>query len=205
MTEIQQLLKMSYEQCCDYLKQKYGVITQSYFCNETCRSPRESIKRTKEGLEIHHIDEDKFVLLSKKEEALKYPFKHQMGDRLVYCNVLEHLVLHIKIFEHWNNNRHISSEPLGIQGIVCYQIPTLNDIFSKYPFKLDYKKAIANAVKNLEYDYLFSLEYLMKIKKLPLNVYISNSWNMVRDTNVKQDNTIFSKIEDVFNKIDNNI
>jgi len=35
MTEIENLLKMTYDDVCDYLKNKYGKIKKSYFANET--------------------------------------------------------------------------------------------------------------------------------------------------------------------------
>ena len=126
--DIFKMLEMNYDECCNFLKNKYGVIEESYFCNETCRSINKSIKRTNDGLFIHHIDEDKAIMLSTKSYALDNPFEYQKGDRLVYCNLLEHLILHIKIIEFPNPNK--KDEYPGVGGVINFFIPELNDIYS---------------------------------------------------------------------------
>lgn len=103
--EILNLLYKSYIECCDYLKKKYGKVNGNYFLTESFKSVNSKIKRTKEGLYIHHLDEDKAIMLSNKEYAIKNPYKYQLHDRLVYCNLLEHLILHIKIMEHPHKNK----------------------------------------------------------------------------------------------------
>lgn len=52
--------------------------------------------RTNEGLVCHHIDEDKAELLTNPQFASKYPASYQRKDRLVYCDYIEHLLLHYK-------------------------------------------------------------------------------------------------------------
>lgn len=71
----------------------------------------------------HHIDENKAIKLSKPEFAIN-PFAYQKADRLVYCDILEHLILHIKIYEETKNTC------LGIAGAIAFICPEINDYYS---------------------------------------------------------------------------
>jgi len=102
-SEIEKLLNSSYEECCEFFKKKYGPVPKKFFVNETCRSKTQGNARGKDGLYIHHIDEDKAILLSTPDVAAKNPFEYQQADHLVYVNLLEHLLLHIKIVEKTNS------------------------------------------------------------------------------------------------------
>lgn len=95
--EIYEELKMSYEELVGYLLQKYGGAKYDYFPNEECRSKNKKVTRTKEGLYCHHIDEDKGGNLANAFQARMQSYEWQRKERLVYCNILEHLILHIKI------------------------------------------------------------------------------------------------------------
>lgn len=171
-TDIEKMLKMDYEECCKFLKKKYGKIKEPYFLNEKCLSPNPRIKRSKEGLYVHHIDEDKAIMLSTKEYAQQYPWLYQQGDRLVYCNLLEHLVLHIKIMEYPNPSRH--EELVGFGGAFNFMIPELNDIYSGIQYELPWKQvAISQVIDKLE-DYKLALTHLMKkFKGIPLHTYLT--------------------------------
>lgn len=96
-SEIEKELKMTYEELQEYLLKKYGAATCDYFATPECRSRSKKISRTKEGLYCHHMDEDKGSCLSEVSSAKRQPFEWQKKERLVYCNILEHLILHIKI------------------------------------------------------------------------------------------------------------
>ncbi len=98
---------LNYKQCLRALKTKYGKVSGSYFIvdkNYTFKQNK-SIKRGLEGLSIHHDLENKYPQLSKQENLYVGPNKpysslyisfHQ-PDVLTYCNLLEHLILHLKI------------------------------------------------------------------------------------------------------------
>lgn len=161
ITEIEKLLMMEYNHICEYLKYKYGKVPKSYFANDTYRSKSSGITRTKEGLFIHHIDEDKIPLLSDRKsiELFKAPFEYQMPDRLVYCNLLEHLVLHIKIYE--INRDHTT----GIGGIHIIT-SELNDIYSGIQYKQEWKQKVVEIVLPFKQD------YLKCIKRLYENGYV---------------------------------
>ena len=101
--EIQKELEMKYSELVEYLLKKYGPAKYDYFCTESCKSKNHKVSRTNEGLYCHHIDEDKAIMLSNDSYAIKNPYEYQKAERLVYCNVLEHLILHIKIVEEPRN------------------------------------------------------------------------------------------------------
>lgn len=88
---------MNYDEFVSYLLKKYGPAKYDYFTNATCKTKSKRISRTKEGLFCHHIDEDKGYMLSRTGCALEQPFEYQKAERLVYCNYIEHLLLHILI------------------------------------------------------------------------------------------------------------
>lgn len=161
---INKLLNSSYIECCNLLKDKYGAIKESYFSTSECKSCRAKIKRTKEGLQIHHIDEDKGVALSNKEHAKNNPWEWQQGDRLVYCNLLEHLILHIKIVEYPNDEKQNPIIICGVGGIVDFLVPQLNDIYSGIEYKQQWMQALKDQVKDLENEYLQCIAYLLKLK-----------------------------------------
>ena len=94
--EIEKELSLNYFELVDYLKAKYGEAKYDYFYNDTFRSINRKVRRNKEGLFCHHIDEIKIPLLSDKYHASSFSFEYQKKERLVYCNYFEHLILHIK-------------------------------------------------------------------------------------------------------------
>lgn len=113
MLNLKQELDMTYADYVQYLLNKYGPATCNYFVNEQCKSKSSKISRTKEGLFCHHIDENKEILLSTPEIARLHPFEYQHKDHLVYCNIIEHLLLHLKIVQEC----HKENPHLGIGGV----------------------------------------------------------------------------------------
>ena len=162
-TEIKNQLKMTYDELVDYLLKKYGPAQYDYFCNESCKSKNSKISRTNEGLYCHHIDENKAILLSNDKFAVNTPFEYQKANRLVYCNVLEHLILHIKIVEEPKNENANKMEIQGIGGAVCFICPQINDYFNGYEFKQQYLINIFSLIENNFNDYIDILEYFLDV------------------------------------------
>lgn len=162
-TEIKNQLKMTYDELVDYLLKKYGLAQYDYFCNESCKSKNSKVSRTNEGLYCHHIDENKAILLSNDKFAVNYPFEYQKANRLVYCNVLEHLILHIKIVEEPKNENANQMEIQGIGGAVCFICPQINDYFNGYEFKQQYLINIFSLIENNFNDYIDILEYFLDV------------------------------------------
>lgn len=101
LTDIENLLTLDYDTCVAFLLIKYGQVEGNYIVYSRffkTISENLEIKKSWYGLEIHHIDEDKIPNLSSKENRELY-INEQKSDRLVYCNLIEHLVLHIKIYQ----------------------------------------------------------------------------------------------------------
>lgn len=118
---------MSYEEYVQYLLKKYGPAIYDYFyINRNGNlSKNNKVTRSKEGLECHHIDEDKYILLSTPHMAASYPIELQKADRLIYADRIEHLLLHIKIAR------------LGTAGTygcgTAFLIGSINKIFQNPP------------------------------------------------------------------------
>ncbi|SOC37559.1 hypothetical protein [Salinicoccus kekensis] len=118
------LLSKNYEQAVDFLLQKYGSAQDDYFreasyqrfINGEIKSiTRGKASRTKEGLYCHHIDEIKWLKISDKNFVKQYniPFESQRKDRLVYCDLIEHTILHVLITKE-------TSFEFGYPGYVTY-------------------------------------------------------------------------------------
>lgn len=157
-------LSMSYLQLVNHLLKKYGKAKGDYFLRETCVSPNQKIKRAGEGLYIHHIDEDRAIMLSDPAYAQKNPFAYQKAERLVYCNILEHLILHIKIVEEpRNRNANFGERPgLGGAKIITGQI---NDYYGGYDIVKKDSLVAMGFIKDSFDDYIKILRYFWNIIK----------------------------------------
>ncbi|ETO40021.1 hypothetical protein B808_1130 [Fructilactobacillus florum 8D] len=102
------LSKLSYDDAIAFLLKKYGSAKDDYFKEKSyerflkgeIKSPAKNpIQRTDEGLYVHHIDEISAPDISNKTfiQLLNYEFDLQKADRLVYCDLVEHLILHFII------------------------------------------------------------------------------------------------------------
>lgn len=127
--------KMSYDELCNYLIKKYGVVAGDYFLKENCISQNKKIKRNKEGLYIHHYYEKDHIMLCNSEWASQHTFDYQKGKNLIYCNIFEHLLLHIKITLGYIRKSFGApdddGEFPGIGGVVNYIGPAIYAKFYK--------------------------------------------------------------------------
>ena len=150
------LLSMDYYDGVITLLEKYGPVPYDYFCNPSCRSVKAKNSRTSEGLEIHHIDEDKHPLLSHPMFALRCDWECQRADRLVYTNVMEHLALHIRIC--------MGMGKMSFTPGVIYLAARINDYFN-YPDLTGWNKNMYEAIKDKYEEYIsiliFQLERTM--------------------------------------------
>ena len=97
LQEYEKVKDYTYLEYCDYLQEKYGI----GFCDYMTKNwnKNQKVTRTKDGLYVHHKYEDHAIMLSTKEYAMKNPYEWQLKENLVYCDFLEHLLLHILICE----------------------------------------------------------------------------------------------------------
>ncbi len=177
------IMKMSYEELVKFLIDKYGPVKHDYFLSEYCVSKDKKGSRTSEGLIRHHIDEDKFVLLSDTKYAVNHSFEFQKANRLVYCNILEHLFLHILIFE----KNSLDDELKGIGGaiIICKQ---LNDMYNGYIYKKKYYIDLMTVVEN-DYD-----SYILMLRRLWQDIQKSNLFISKEDLSTGWNDNVYSRI-----------
>lgn len=160
---------MTYNELVDYLLGKYGPAEYDYFRTEECKTKNPKVSRTSEGLYCHHIDEDKAIMLCNDKFAINNPYEYQKADRLVYCNALEHLILHIKIVEEPRNKDANKMELQGIGGAINFLCPQINDYYNGYEFKQQWLKNIFGVIENNFNDYIDILKYFLAVvEKHPL-------------------------------------
>lgn len=153
-------IHMSYDEYVKYLLHKYGKSKYDYFCDEGCKIRDKRGIRTCDGLFQHHIDEDKAILLSTTEYALQQSFGYQKADRLVYCNLLEHLLLHIKIVEEKFSENNL----VGMGGAeLIFRL--LNSSYTKNHITGKYDNKCYEVIKDNYTDYLLALCYLYNVVK----------------------------------------
>lgn len=147
---------MDYDEQVEYLLNKYGGAKYDYFHNETCRSINQKVKRTNEGLICHHIDENVYENLSTIKIAKGHPFSVQKADRLVYCNYLEHLVLHMKIGKIRFGEGRIPAHALAyVTPGLLYICWTLNDLYDKNGSSTPWRERCYQEIENNFKDYIF--------------------------------------------------
>lgn len=156
------MLKTNYQDIVSALLKKYGSAKHNYFKDTACKIKNPLVTRTNEGLFCHHIDEDKAIMLCNDKFAVNNPFEYQKADRLVYCNLLEHLLLHIKIAENPSPDANENELP-GIGGAINFICKDLNDIYSGKKFSDEWRKNVADKVKDNFDDYIIILRYLWNI------------------------------------------
>lgn len=183
--EIKKEMNMTYSELTKYLQSKYGLAKYDYFRKETCKSKNPKNARGNEGLIIHHIDEDKAIQLSNPARALKNPFDYQKADRLVYCNYIEHLLLHLKIIEEPRHPLANPKEIPGLGGAINYIIPELNDFYMGKSFSREYYIIAFDLVKENYKDYIEILKKVKTIienndtyKKVAPLTFLANGWGL---------------------------
>lgn len=159
LSEYSNVEKLDYEQYCHYLQNKYGIPEKAYLNKNWNKN--QGVSRTNEGLYIHHIKENKAIMLSTKEFASLHPYSYQTPKNLTYCNLLEHLFLHILICEEVINQpkKHKKDrENVGVGGAVNFLIPELNDVYSGWETKQPWRKNCHNIIINNKDVYLILLK-----------------------------------------------
>ena len=154
---------MSYDEIVKLLLKKYGAAKHDYFTDRECTIKNKLVSRTAEGLFCHHIDEDKAIMLSNDEYAARNPFEYQKKNRLVYCNLLEHLLLHVKIAEEPRNPDANENELPGIGGAINYLCKQLNDIYAGKEPAEEWRKTVASKVQDNFDDYIRILRHLWSV------------------------------------------
>lgn len=166
LAEYEKVQGLTYLEYCDYLQRKYGVGLCDYFTKSWSKNAK--ISRTKEGLVAHHKYEDHGIMLSNIEYAKQNPYEWQLAKNIVYCDYLEHLLLHILICEYPSADQN-EEEFVGIGGVVNYLVPELNDVYGGWITGQSWRKTCHNAIINDKDVYL---ELIKRFKKFCNNTFI---------------------------------
>lgn len=162
--EIELELNMPYDELQNYLLNKYGGAEYDYFHTPECKSKNRKVTRTGEGLYCHHMDEDKGGNLGDPQKARMQPFEWQKKERLVYCNILEHLILHIKIavLRQKKSLCTPSDIPLFFSTGGIFPIcETLNDMFMNNGSEVPWQNRCFKEVRENYEDYIALIKLIM--------------------------------------------
>ena len=160
LQEYNKVKEFTYRQYCKYLQNKYGKAVCAYMT--PAFNKRKKVTRTNEGLYCHHIYEDHAIMLSNKNWAQKNPYEWQLPENLCYCDLLEHLLLHILICEYPSSDKNLL-EAVGIGGVLNFIVPELNDVYSGYESGLAWQRKCHSIIKENKDVYL---ELIKRVKKL---------------------------------------
>lgn len=167
MKEFIKVKEMTYLEYCDYLQVKYGIgladyMTRSFNKNSKCT-------RTSEGLIAHHKAEDKMIMLSTKAFAEMCPYEWQLKENIVYCDYLEHLLLHVLICKYPSPDK-LPIADVGIGGVVNFIVPELNDLYSGWGTKQQWRINCHKRVENDKDVYLAILKMFIDHVKRERNI-----------------------------------
>lgn len=152
--EYEKVKDMDYLEYCDYLQRKYGISQTSYFTKNWSKCSK--VTRTAEGLIVHHKFEDHAIKLGDVKYARNNPYEWQQPENLVYCDYLEHLLLHIMICENPAADKN-KNEFVGIGGVINHLVPELNDLFSGWEPSQPWRKNCKDRIINNKDVYLVLL------------------------------------------------
>lgn len=125
------LLSKTYNEVVEFLLKKYGAAEDDYYREKSYeRFLRGEIKsitkgkfsRSMEGLECHHILENKFLNMTNSSfiKDQNIPFKYHKKEKLVFCDVVEHAILHTLIAKE-------TSLEFGAPGYIVFLRPKIED------------------------------------------------------------------------------
>lgn len=163
VSQYEQMLSMPYNEIVKLLLKKYGTAKHDYFTDRECTIKNKLVSRSSEGLFCHHIDEDKAIMLCNDKYAAQNPFEYQKASRLVYCNLLEHLLLHVKIAEEPRNPDANKNELPGIGGAINFICKQLNDIYAGKEPTEEWRKTVAAKVQDNFDNYIRILRHLWSV------------------------------------------
>nr|WP_239727980.1 MULTISPECIES: hypothetical protein [unclassified Mammaliicoccus] len=177
------LLKLNYRQLVGHLIKKHGNVIDNYYMEKSYnRFLNGKIKtishgkysKSMEGLFCHHILEDKFQNLSNKEYILKYkyPYEYQNKEYLVYCDLIEHLILHVLITKETEGK-------YGVNGLCEYLKPIITEwyVLYKEPKKVWEKLCRERAYLPSQYVASLFIEIDKKLVNNEIYSYIENNRN----------------------------
>lgn len=208
LQEYQQIENYSYEEYCDYLINKYGAATEPYFTEtywtKTTNKPKQPVptkaRRTKEGLFLHHRQENHVASLSSPEIAAKHSYEMQSAENLVPCDYLEHLLLHIMICE---DPQPLEGEYVGANGTLTWILPALVSYFEKKHIPLEWQLPCFERIENDKETYEALIDRFIHSELIQENCNVTEEElkNLVSDRLVFNHNEIvMEQLEDFLSR-----
>ncbi len=175
--EYNEVKEMTYKDFFTYLINKYGTPSYPFELYDVDVDPESSLsmieismKKRKEGLYVHHFFEcfyPEYILVMAKT-ASKYPKEYQYKDNLCYCNLLEHMYLHIligRIVRDQGPDKKLFNDLCGIdvsEGIM----PVVNDALSgRYDDPDNPNHMLTETIKGDKAVYLTLVERFRELDK----------------------------------------
>ncbi len=188
--EYNEVKEMDYDEFYNYLVAKYGhpdynYIPLSYPLTKSGSSEERRLKRENEGLVEHHYYEKNVEdhELAIYETSVRYPMEYQFKENICFCDLLEHLLLHILI-----GRLVIASHPLSKETIKMYDLfageeiindimPLINDTYAgRFPSTDMFSVTIGHD-KDIYFKLLKEFYNLDKrLVKRKTNWYVSTSY-----------------------------
>lgn len=204
LNEYEKVKNYTYTEYVDYLKKKYGEAKYDYMTPSFNKNNK--VSRTKEGLYCHHIKEYQAIMLGNKLYAERNPYEWQKAHNLVYCNLLEHMLLHILICEeHMPKSKEelillVSNlEIVGIGGITNFFIPELNDFYSGWESGLPWQQRCHEEIKNSKDVYFELIKRVKKLKGYPTfntgDIYGTQAGTLVKDWDKLNNLKLYEELE----------
>ena len=174
--EIEKELNMDLQELYDYLKKKYGLAKENYFLDESCKCKSSANSRGYEGLFLHHDLEwnpadPTAHKLSDSATARLYNYEYQKRENLTYCNLLEHLIIHVKINLLRAEQEGCTKYEKFSDGLFAFLIPEVNSYYYRrvemHTKKTFYKQQVWNQIKDNWKDYLKIVEYWIERQYQP--------------------------------------
>ncbi len=163
--EYEKVSGLTYREYCAYLRDKYGLSPCPYMSKLWYRNSKCS--RTKDGLICHHVFEDHAIMLSTPVYAQQNPYTWQLPENLVYCDYLEHLLLHIMICENPPADKN-PFEAVGVGGVLNFIVPELNDYYSGFRSNQPRRQRCYDQVKDdIETYFLLLKRFKRTCNELP--------------------------------------
>ena len=153
ITEYMRVKDLHYYDYCNYLLDKYGEAKYDYMSQNFVKNSK--VSRTSEGLYCHHVAEIIAPSLSERNVAIQFGWAFQAKENLVYCDLIEHMYLHLLIAEECDPRLKFV---LGFGGITDYFIPELNDLYSGWETRQKWRATCHSKIKADKDVYLTIIE-----------------------------------------------
>ena len=132
--EYEKIKGLTYRGYCSFLQGKYRI-SNTKIPTHTWSNTQSPC--TQNGLVSHHIHEDYTLKVAQSSNT---PYAWQPFSDIVYCDCLEHLLLHVMICEAPAAGK-APLIPTGIDEIIGVIVPELNDLYSGWRSDIPSKQA----------------------------------------------------------------